>query len=125
MTIFSKDQVKNPIITKHGENIYELLGEFTTLKTRIHSLAYVEIKPGKTSLLHYHPVAEESYYILKGTGKVHLDEQEFPLAVGDCVLIKPNVKHKIFNTGPEPLEFLAICVPAWEPRNTVWLETEA
>ncbi len=34
----------------------------------------------------------------------------------------PSCTHKVVNVGEENLEFLSICVPAWEPSNSVFLE---
>ena len=121
MHIFSKKD-SSPIDSDHGEKIYELLGRGFEEKSEIHSVAHVLIPPGKSSLLHLHPVAEESYYILHGEAKVLVGNEEAIISSGQIVLIPPQEKHKITNIGEEELEFLAICVPAWEPGNTEYLE---
>ena len=122
MHIFSKAQVSSPIITDHGEIIYELLGRNFAEKTELHSVAYVVLPPGKSSLLHSHPAAEESYFILKGTARIRVGMEESMAAAGSVILIPPRKPHKIINVGEAELEFLATCVPAWEPENTVLLE---
>ncbi len=122
MHIFSKDQVSSPIATSHGEVIFELLGRDFDEKTENHSVAYVIIPPQKSSLLHYHPEAEESYYILQGLARITIGEEEAEISPGQIVLIPPNKPHKIFNIGDDDLEFLATCIPAWEPTNSVMLE---
>lgn len=121
MNIFSKSDVVKPVVHKHGEAIYELLSREQG-KSEIHSVAIATIPAGKASLMHYHPVAEESYYILKGEARIILGEEENELQPGQVVLIPPGLKHKIYNTGNEELEFLVVCVPAWEPGNTLFLE---
>jgi mannose-6-phosphate isomerase-like protein (cupin superfamily) len=122
MHIYSKDQASSPVLTDHGEIIYELLGRNFEQSTEIHSVAYVVLPPGKSSLLHYHPEAEESYYLLQGNARILVGEEESQLTTGQIVLIPPRKPHKITNIGEGDLEFLAICVPAWEPENTVLLE---
>lgn len=122
MHIFSKAQVASPMLTEHGEIIYELLGRNFPEMTDLHSVAYVVLPQDKSSLLHYHPIAEESYFILKGIARIRIGEEESTVSAGQIVLIPPQRPHKIINTGESELEFLAICVPAWEPGNTVWLE---
>lgn len=109
--------------SKHGEIIYELIGRGIGDSTELHSVAYVVIPPGKSSLLHYHPVAEESYYFLKGKAKLLIENEETIVSPGQAVLIKPTKPHKISSIGETDLEFLAYCVPAWEPTNSVFLET--
>ncbi len=88
-----------------------------------HSVAFVRIPAGKASRLHYHPEAEESYYILRGQARIQVGENEAAVGPGDGVLIPSREPHKIWNSGDQDLEFLATWVPAWEPKNTVWLET--
>lgn len=114
-----------PIVSQHGEIVYELLGAAAAGATPRHSLAYIVIPPGKASLLHYHPEAEESYYILKGSAGILLGDEQSTIREGESVLIPSPMPHKIINTGEENLEFIAVCVPAWEPANSVYLEEDA
>jgi mannose-6-phosphate isomerase-like protein (cupin superfamily) len=122
MHIYSKDQVSSPLVSDHGEVIYELVGRNFAEKTEKHSVAHVLIPPGKSSLLHYHPIAEESYYILKGEARIRVGEQESRISPGQIILIPPGKAHKIVSAAEVDLEFLTICVPAWEPGNTEFLE---
>ena len=122
MHIHSRAQVSSPIITDHGEIIYELLGRNFAEKTELHSVAYILLPQGKSSLLHYHPIAEESYFILKGTACIQVGEEESMVTAGHIILIPPRKPHKIINMGEAELEFLAMCVPAWESENMVLLE---
>lgn len=109
-----KDNVR-PIVSKHGETVWELIAKAN------HSLAYVEIAKGKASRPHYHPKAEESYYIISGKARMVIgDETEF-LMPGMSVLIPQNKTHQIFNDGQEPLVFLTICVPSWTPDCSVFV----
>jgi len=122
MKLTSKENT-TPINSDHGEIIYELIGSGIGDSTDLHSVAYVVIPPAKSSLLHYHPVAEESYYFLKGKGRMILENEETIVLPGQAILIQPTKHHKISSIGDTDLEFLAFCVPAWEPINTVFLET--
>lgn len=122
MHIYHKKDIHSPAVTEHGEIIYELIGRAVGETTERHSVAYVTIPPGKSSLLHYHPEAEESYFILKGQARMILGDEEAIVGRGQIILIQPTKPHKIINIGEEDLEFLAICVPAWEPTNTAWRE---
>jgi mannose-6-phosphate isomerase-like protein (cupin superfamily) len=104
----------------HGELIYELLGDKSGLHQ--HSLAHVILLPGKSSRNHYHPIAEESYYILKGEARMEMDGQTVRLKPGQTIAIPPQVSHKIYNDQSDALEFLAICAPAWHAECSVFLE---
>jgi len=122
MHVFSKDDVQNPIITPNGETIYEIIGRFTGEKSDVHSVAHISLAANKSTILHYHPETEESYYILKGKGRMIVGDEERIIESGQVVLIPKMKKHKLYNLEDGPLEMIAVCVPAWEPENTVWLE---
>lgn len=122
MHILSIDETA-PLVTPHGEIIHELIGRAVGKPTERHSVAHVRLPPGKASLLHYHPEAEESYFILEGKARLLLANEEAILLPGQVVLIPPPQPHKIMSIGETDLTFLTFCVPAWEPTNTVFLET--
>jgi mannose-6-phosphate isomerase-like protein (cupin superfamily) len=104
-----------------GEIISELIGN-TAGGTPTYSLAQIVLPPNNQSGKHYHPIAEESYYILSGTGQLEMDGKTITMKAGDTVAILPNNVHQIRNEGTEDLVFLAICVPAWTPDNSVFLD---
>lgn len=122
MIITEKANITKPLETPNGEIIYELVGRVAEAKSEGHSLAHVTIPVGKASVNHYHPVAEETYYMISGAGKLILDGEEEVITAGQTVFIAPGKAHKIFSVGSEDLQMLCICQPAWEASNTVWLE---
>lgn len=107
--------------SEHGEVVFEYFGSAAG-HSSAHSLAHIVIPPGKASRKHYHPVAEESYYILSGTAKLVVDDDSATLGSGDSVVLLPNQVHQISNNGAEDLVLLAVCVPAWTPDNSVYLD---
>lgn len=111
-----------PFEAAHGEVVYELIGCVADQRSARHSVALIRIPPGKGSRLHRHPAAEESYTILRGSALVLLGEEELVVGPGATILIPATVVHQIRNAGDDELEFLAVCVPAWEPSNTEYLD---
>jgi|688.fasta_scaffold48045_3 mannose-6-phosphate isomerase-like protein (cupin superfamily) len=123
MHLSRKDQIKNPFINATGETIYEMIGRPPEQGgAEKHSLGYVVLPPSCNSSPHYHPVAEETYFILKGEAHLQIDDRLLQLRPGDTVLIHPNERHQIFNSGESDLEFIAVCAPAWEPSNSIYLD---
>lgn len=110
-----------PVSSPTGEIIVEFMGEASGGSYQ-HSLAQITLPSGKASARHYHPVAEESYYILSGQGKLTLGEETTTLIPGDAAAIPANVIHQIRNDTLEDLVFLAVCVPAWTPECSVFLD---
>ena len=109
------------VATPNGEVVYELIGAAIGVSDN-HSVAKIAIPPGKGALRHYHPIAEESYYIISGSAIVEIDEERQQLRAGDTVLIPANAVHTIRNQSSEMLVFLAICVPAWTTDCSVFVE---
>ena len=122
LPIFHLGEIDNPIRTSNGEIIYELVGRFVEGTSERHSLAYIVMSPGTSSLNHFHPTDEETYYILKGKADMMLDGIISKVSKGHAIFIAPGTEHKIVNSGAENLEFLAVSAPAWNPEGSRFLE---
>lgn len=110
-----------PFVTKDGSEIRELLAHRNSA-LRNQSLAEARVPVGGATAEHYHPRAEEIYFITHGKGLIRLDGEEREVGVGDAIGIPPGVRHKIWNTGYEPLRFLCCCAPAYEHTDTILTE---
>ncbi len=113
-------------MTPSGEHVYEMIGRPMQLGgSTKQSLGYVVIPPNCSSRPHYHPNAEETYYILKGKGRIIINGAEHNVLSGDAILISPPEKHQIFCAGNDNLEFIVVCAPPWEPSNSVYLDEQS
>jgi mannose-6-phosphate isomerase-like protein (cupin superfamily) len=104
-------------ITKDGSEIRELAG-VPTGNSRNQSLAEATVPPGGETEEHYHRVSEEIYFFTAGHGRLHLDDDETNVAPGDTVVIPPDTRHKLRNTGSEPLKLLCCCSPPYSHDDT-------
>ncbi len=68
---------------------------------------YFEVQPGGYSTLekHQHP---HVVVVLRGRGRVVLDQHTYEIAPCDCVYVSPGVFHQFHTTGDEPLGFLCV-----------------
>ncbi len=107
--------------TKDGSEIRELLAHRNSI-IRNQSLAEARVPAGGSTLEHYHPRAEEIYYITAGIGKMRIENETQPVKAGDAIAIAPGKKHKIWNTGETTLCILCCCAPAYEHTDTVLME---
>ena len=87
------------IVTSYGETIYELVGRTVNPKTINHSVAYVVIAPGGSSLRHYHRQTEESYYVMAGKAFVEIGDKSETLRPGQIVLISLNATAQSLQYG--------------------------
>jgi quercetin dioxygenase-like cupin family protein len=66
-----------------------------------------EIAPGATEVgARHHHADHEVYYVIAGTGVVHLDGVETPVEPGSVVFIPGNTRHFVRNTGHDTLKLL-------------------
>jgi mannose-6-phosphate isomerase-like protein (cupin superfamily) len=106
-------------------------GDHTRLKELLHpdrqqaairySLAHALLAPGESSTQHCLN-SSEVYYILSGRGRMSIDNEQCVLTPGAAVYIPPNAAQSIENIGSEPLAFLCIVDPAWQPENEIVME---
>ena len=69
-------------------------------------LAYQRLKPGKRQGFgHRHDDAEEVYVVLRGSGRVRLDDEEVELSELDALRVAPKVPRR-FEAGPDGLDLL-------------------
>jgi mannose-6-phosphate isomerase-like protein (cupin superfamily) len=71
---------------------------------------------------HHHPRAEEIYYITHGTGRIRIEGEVRDVVAGDAIAILSWQRHKLWNTGAEPLRLLCCCAPAYEHNDTIITE---
>jgi mannose-6-phosphate isomerase-like protein (cupin superfamily) len=107
--------------TVDGSEIRELLAHRNSV-IRNQSLAEARLPGGGATLEHYHPRAEEIYFITAGRGRMRIDGELREVSAGDAIAIPPGRRHKIWNTGRETLRFLCCCAPAYEHSDTVITE---
>jgi mannose-6-phosphate isomerase-like protein (cupin superfamily) len=110
-------------ITLDGSSIRELAGPAWT-PARAQSLAEATVPAGGATTAHYHRTTEELYYIVGGSGRMRLGEDERDVRRGDCIVIPPGAEHKLTNTGDEPLVLLCCCAPPYSDEDTVLTEEQ-
>jgi len=87
------------------------------------SLAEATVEPGGETAEHFHKASEEIYFFTHGRGRMRLGELEREVEAGSCVVIPPGERHKLWNTGAEPLRLLCCCAPAYSHGDTVITES--
>lgn len=120
-----------PFTTKDGSTIREILASRVAPGViRNQSLAEATLLPGSVTQAHYHPVSEEIYYVLSGTGMMFTGDPETPtkpwnsqmVTKGNAVAIAPGVPHQISNTGSDDLVFLCCCAPEYTHEDTIFVD---
>ena len=120
MEVVNRNGVE-PFITKDSSQIREVLSPSNS-SIKNQSLAEARLAPGMSTDEHYHPKAEEIYYILEGRGSIKIEDEVREVGPGDGIAILPSKQHKIWNPGQSDLVFLCCCSPAYSHDDTVIVE---
>jgi mannose-6-phosphate isomerase-like protein (cupin superfamily) len=107
--------------TLDGSEIREWAGPVSAPAVN-QSLAEASVPPGGATTEHFHKTTEELYLITAGTGRLRIGDEEREVAVGDCAVIPPGARHKIWNTGDDVLKIVCACAPAYSDEDTVLVE---
>jgi mannose-6-phosphate isomerase-like protein (cupin superfamily) len=85
------------------------------------SLQVSEVPVGSEQPIHAHE-PEQCYYLIRGKGLMIIEEEAREISSGDAILIPPNKKHGIKNTGNEVLEYLTANSPVFkkEYEDSLW-----
>jgi mannose-6-phosphate isomerase-like protein (cupin superfamily) len=108
--------------TLDGSGIRELAGPSWTA-ARNQSLAEATVPAGGQTDEHFHRASEEIYYFTAGAGRMRLGDEEADVAAGDCVVIPPGTKHKLWAAQDGPLVLLCACAPSYSDDDTVITQT--
>ena len=117
----SRLEDREPFITADGSSIRELAG-VPTGNAANQSLAEATVEPGAATTEHFHRTSEEIYLFTRGMGRMRLGTDAGDVRAGDAVVIPPGTRHKLFNTGTEPLVLLCCCAPAYSHEDTILTE---
>ncbi len=84
-----------------------------------YSIAHARVATGQATLPHTLLRSSEVYYILQGTGLMHIGVEAETISAGQLVYIPPGEVQFIENTGDGELIFLAIVDPAWRAEDEI------
>ena len=99
-------------VAKDGSTIRELH------HTDVQSLAEATLEPDEATQRHYHRVAEEIYFVLKGSGRMEVDGESRMVRPGDAILIPAGSWHTLENNGTSELRILCSCAPPYADDDT-------
>ena len=81
------------------------------------SVAHAIVPHGESTLPHVLKTSSELYYILEGTGEMHIGRESTPVHGGQIVYIPRGEQQHIRNSGSGDLVFLCIVAPKWQAAD--------
>jgi quercetin dioxygenase-like cupin family protein len=67
--------------------------------------------PGTAEVRHYHQLAQQFFYVLRGEGTFELAGKTWRLGPGEGVHVASGQPHQLRNESAETLEFLVVSTP--------------
>lgn len=95
----------------HGGAIAQMILDRRILQ-EIGFLAIARLSPGKEIEAHFDPM-EEIYFVLNGSGEMHVDEDATQVGPGDATWIPAGARHSLFNNGQEDCVILVVASSRW------------
>jgi len=99
-----------------GSEVVEVIGA-KSLGVKDLSVAIARVEVGGKTLRHRHDFTEV-YYIEKGEGVMHVENDSRIVGPGDFILIPKGHRHFIENIGDAELVIWCICAPAFTVEGT-------
>jgi len=103
---------------QEGTKIKQIFSPENTSNVIRYSIAHCTINPGKISKPHVMKTSE-IYYILEGTGIIHIDEEQREVKRNDAIFVPPNSRQFLENSGKVDLVALCIVDPAWRQEDEI------
>ena len=103
---------------QEGTKIKQIFSPEDTSNVIRYSIAQCTINPGKTSKSHVMKTSE-IYYILEGTGILHIEEEHREVKRNDAIFVPPNSRQFLENSGEVDLVALCIVDPAWRQEDEI------
>ena len=69
------------------------------------------LEPGQIQTLHSHSGAEKFYFVLEGSGRFTVGEEEKDAGTGELIVAPSGIAHGVTNNGPARLSLLVIIAP--------------
>jgi mannose-6-phosphate isomerase-like protein (cupin superfamily) len=88
------------------------------------SVAHAVVPPGESTLPHFLKTSTELYYVLEGSGEIHIGTRSAIVHPGQIVLVPKGRSQYIRNTGTGNLVFLCIVTPKWQAADEELVEKE-
>ena len=115
MTIIHESDIEEVV---HPGRYMKWLANGESLKAKNLSVCVIRVLPGETVRpAHSHPNSEELIYIIKGSGRVMIENEVGAVKEGSAILFEQGKIHMLKNTGEEEMKVICFFAPATSIDN--------
>ena len=121
--LFLKSQLPHLHSTRDSRDRLDLVTDNVSgIKARSVRADRIMYHPGDTAAKHYHTDCHHLFYVLNGSGLLHVEEGSHRLLPGSVAVVGPNEVHWFENDTAENFAFVEFWGPP--PKETVWVKSD-
>lgn len=117
--LFSADQLPHLHSTRDTRDRLDLITDRVPVNAQSIRADRIIYHPGDTAAKHYHTDCHHLFYVLEGSGILHVDGGDYRLTAGMVAVVLPNEVHWFENDTGANFSFVEYWGPP--PRQTVWV----
>ena len=92
-----------PLSEHHNPNIQKKVILENQIIPHLTNFSQAILQPQQISYVHSHEDMWEVFYIESGKGLMVVNDQEYQLEKGVCIMVEPHDRHEIINNGNKNL----------------------
>ncbi len=120
--LFSANQLPHLHSTRDTRDRLDLITDNVPVNAQSIRADRIIYHPGDTAAKHYHTDCHHLFYVLHGSGILHVDEEGYRLHPGMVAVVAPSEVHWFENDTKENFAFVEFWGPP--PKETVWVKTD-
>lgn len=113
------DQLPHLHSTRDTRDRLDLVTDNVNLGARFVRADRIIYHPDDTAAKHYHTYCHHVFYVLYGSGILHVDDGNYRLSSGMVAAVVPSEVHWFENDTQENFAFVEFWAPP--PKETVWV----
>lgn len=120
--LFPRDRLPHLRSTRDSRDRLDLVTDDVPVGASRIRADRIRYHPGDTAAAHYHTDCHHLFYVLEGSGLLHVDGSAERLAEGAVAVVGPGSVHWFENDTDRDFAFVEFWAPP--PRETVWVDAD-
>ncbi len=120
--LIPKSQLPHLHSTRDTRDRLDLITDNVPVNARFVRADRIIYHPGDTAAKHYHTDCHHLFFVLYGSGVLHVDDGSHRLSPGSVAIVGPSEVHWFENDTRENFAFVEFWGPP--PKKTVWVKSD-
>ena len=117
--VLAREELPHWRSTRDGRDRLDLVTDEMGLGARALRADRIVYQPGDTAARHYHLGCDHAFYVLDGSGVLHVGDEAHRLEPGSVAVVRADEVHWFENDTDSEFSFVELWAPP--PEDTVWI----